>query len=128
MKLLLTLLIFFSSILVAKVNVTHTAQLNIKTQEMQQVCLKLTSDGQTLISRSYRQIDLWNSKDLKHLGSIKNVAAGWGCDLHKNDRYFLIQDMRKIYLYDIKTLKHIKDYDIPSRKHQDCYYVCFILQ
>ena len=119
MKPLLTLLILFSTLLLAKENVTHTAQLNIKTHEMEQVCLKLTSDGQTLISRSDRQIDLWNSKDLKHLGSIKNVEPGWGCDLHKNNRYFLVQDMRKIYLYDIKTLKHIRDYDIPSIKYQD---------
>ncbi len=119
MKHFIFLLMLFSSILFSKETTTHIAQLNIKSQEMQTICLKLTSDGQTLITRSDRQIHLWNSKDLKHLGSIKDVTAGYGCDLQKNDRYFLVQDMSRIYLYDLQTLKHIKNFDIPSKRHND---------
>jgi len=113
------LLILVSALLFSKETTTHIAQLNIKSQEMQTICLKLTSDGQTVITRSDRQIHLWNSKDLNHLGSIKDVTAGYGCDLQKNDRYFLVQDMSRIYLYDLQTLKHIKNFDIPSKRHND---------
>lgn len=119
MKNFIFLLIFFSSSLLSKETITHIAQLNINPREIQQVCLKLTSDSQTLITRSEQQIHLWNSKNLKHLGEIKDVKAGWGCDLHKNDQYFIVQDMSRIYLYDIQTLKHMTNFEIPSKKRND---------
>ena len=105
----------------AKNQTTHIAKLNLNTHAgaMQSICLLLTSDKQKVITRSDKNIDIWSAKDLEHLGRIKNVKHGWGCDLHHNDRYFLVHDLRGIALYDLQTLKHVKNFKKPDKKHGD---------
>ena len=44
---------------------------------------------------------------------------GHTCELHKNNRYFFIQNRRQIALYDIEKLKHVKNFLIPSKKRMD---------
>ena len=105
--------------LFSKGNVTHIAELAIKQSEHQSICINLTSDHKKVITKTKKGIDIWNSQNLQHLGHIKNVPHGWGCSLHMNDRYFLVQDMKKLYLYDLAKMKHIKDFTIPDKKHND---------
>ncbi|BAF71378.1 hypothetical protein [Sulfurovum sp. NBC37-1] len=103
----------------AKQQTTHLAQLQLKPYEMQQVCLDITSDGETVITRTYDRIDLWHASDLEHMRTIKHVNKGYGCDLSADDRYYLVQDMHKVYLYDLRKREHIKDFSIPNKRRND---------
>jgi len=112
-------LLLLSTLLFSKGTITHIAQLAIKQQEHQSICLLLSSDHEKVITKTKKGIDIWNSHDLKHLGGIKNVPHGWSCKLHDNNRYLLVQDMKKVYLYDLKEKKQIKEFSIPDKKHND---------
>jgi len=119
MRLILFFMLLLSTMLFSNNATTHLAQLHLETHEMQQICLNVTSDGKTVITRTYNWIDLWRASDLEHIRRIDNVNKGYGCDLSKDDRYYLVQDMKRVYLYDLQSKKHIKNFDIPDKRHND---------
>lgn len=119
MRHIVLFIFFFAIVTLGQENITHVANLNIDRSETQRVCLKLTSDSKTLVTRTNGAIDLWRTKDLKHIGRINGVSPGYGCDLYRDDKSFIVRDMNRVYLYDIKALKHLKNFEIPNIRHND---------
>jgi len=115
----ISLFFISTSILFSKNSVTHIAQLAIKSHEQQSICLNLTSDHKNVITKTPNGIDIWESSTLKHLTNIKDVPHGWKCTLHQNDHYYLIQDMKALYLYDLVKKKKINTYTLPDAKKGD---------